>query len=138
MKFVRIKHNRIWMFVLLALIAVCTLGGLFLMEKTTVSAAEPVQLDDTSASLFLPESYEQYLKLGISPLPKGMICTFSTAKRKMPSIINLRMGRKFPRYNFPPRNGCIFQMQVSIFMNFYSLISTLLRQANSIRRLRRF
>ncbi len=51
------------MFVLLALLAVCTLGGLFLMEKTTVSAAEPVQLDDTSASLFLPESYEQYLKL---------------------------------------------------------------------------
>lgn len=51
------------MFVLLALLAVCTFGGLFFMGETTVSAAETVQLDDTSATLFLPESYEQYLSL---------------------------------------------------------------------------
>lgn len=51
------------MFVLLALLAVCTFGGLFFMGETTVSAAETVQLDGAKASLFLPESYEQYLKL---------------------------------------------------------------------------
>ncbi len=62
MKFLRMKHNRIWI-VLFALLAVCTFGGLFFMGKTAVSAAGPVQLDGAKASLFLPESYEQYLKL---------------------------------------------------------------------------
>ncbi len=51
------------MFVLLALLAVCTFGGLFFMGETTVSAADTVQLDGAKATLFLPESYEQYLKL---------------------------------------------------------------------------
>ena len=66
------KHNRFILWILLAAFFICACIGLALSEKTTVSAAETRQLDNSNATLFLPETYEQYLALRVfGSVPHG-------------------------------------------------------------------